>query len=65
MKECKRHRWRVGSSNARLKGKKIIKYSLNIWCENCNKKVRAYYNSTVKFKKRSLNKTKKSVEKKQ
>ena len=53
MKECKRHRWRVGSSNAVLKDKKIIKKSLNIWCEKCDKKIKAYYNSNIKFKRRS------------
>ena len=53
MKECKRHRWRVGSSNAVLKDKKIIKKSLNIWCEKCDKKIKAYYNSNIKFKRRT------------
>ena len=56
MKECKRHRWRVGSSNAVLKGKKIIKESLNIWCEKCDKRIKAYYNSDIKFKRRSSSK---------
>lgn len=52
MKECKKHKWRVGSSNATLKGKKIVKDTLNIWCENCDKKILAHYNSDLKFKRR-------------
>ena len=54
MKECKKHKWRVGSSNAVLKDKKIIKESLNIWCEKCDKKIKAYYNSDIKFKRRTI-----------
>lgn len=52
MKECKRHKWRVGSSNAVLKGKKIVKDTLNIWCEKCDKKILAHYHSDIKFERR-------------
>jgi hypothetical protein len=39
-KEC-RHKWRVGSKNAEFIGKRIISTSINIWCEKCNKKIKA------------------------
>ena len=38
--EC-RHKWRVGSKNGELIGKRIIAISINIWCENCSKKIKA------------------------
>jgi DNA-directed RNA polymerase subunit RPC12/RpoP len=41
-KTC-RHRWRVGSHNGIIKGKRIIKNTLNIWCEKCGKRILAYY----------------------
>ena len=50
--QCKRHRWRVGASNAAIVDKKIVKETLNIWCEKCDKKIKAYYNSKIKFKRR-------------
>lgn len=53
MKICKRHRWRVGSSNAKIINGKIVKDSLNIWCEKCGKCFKAYYNSKLIFKKYS------------
>jgi len=43
IKENCRHRWRVGSHNGVIKGKRIIKNSLNIWCEKCNKRIKAFY----------------------
>lgn len=43
MKECKRHSWRVGSFIGYFIGKQIRKKGINIWCENCNKKIKAYY----------------------
>lgn len=51
MKECKRHRWRVGSGIAGFIKGKIIKTKLNIWCENCDKKIKANYFSTYELKK--------------
>lgn len=55
MKECKRHKWRVGSGIAELMNKKIITTKLNIWCEKCNKKIKASYfseNELSKYKKK-------------
>ena len=49
-KECKRHKWRVGSSNAKIVDKKIVKDTLNIWCENCDKKIKAKYEPHWKIK---------------
>ena len=43
MKECKRHKWRVGSGNGIITKGKIETESLNIWCEKCDKKLIAYY----------------------
>ena len=40
-----KHKWRVGSSNAIIKNKKIVKDTLNIWCEDCDKIIKAKYNS--------------------
>lgn len=42
-KECKKHKWRVGSGVAELIDKTIITTCLNIWCENCDKKIKARY----------------------
>jgi len=53
-KECK-HKWRVGSHNGVMVNGKIIKVSLNIWCEGCNKKIKAMLKSDIKFKRRSKN----------
>ena len=49
--KCKqgRHRWRVGSYVGGLKGKRIVKVALNIWCEKCGKTIKAYYNSKLIF----------------
>jgi len=46
IKECK-HRWRIGSWNGNIRkckngNMKIIKESLNIWCEKCNKRIKAW-----------------------
>lgn len=46
MKECKRHYWRVGSGIGEFDGKEIVEIGINIWCERCNKKLRAYYNAS-------------------
>ena len=43
----KNHKWRVGSSNGILKDKKIVKDTLNIWCEDCNIKIKAKYSSDL------------------
>ena len=43
MKECKRHKWKVGSGIGELVKGKIKRIGLNIWCENCNKKIKAKY----------------------
>ena len=40
IKECN-HKWRVGSKNGELIRERIIITSINIWCENCNKKIKA------------------------
>ena len=42
-KECKRHKWRVGSTNVKLIEGKLENYSLNVWCGNCDKKIKAKY----------------------
>ncbi len=39
--ECKRHKWRIGSRNGEFIKGKIVATSLNIWCENCKKKIKA------------------------
>lgn len=41
--ECKRHRWRVGSGIGGVRNNKIVTLGLNIWCEKCNKKIKAKY----------------------
>ena len=41
MTHCKRnHKWRVGSKNGELIKGKVVAISLNVWCEDCNKKIR-------------------------
>lgn len=50
MKECKRHKWRVGSGIGELIGKRLIKTKLNIWCEKCDKKIKASYFPDYKLK---------------
>lgn len=42
-KECKRHKWRVGSGIAEFINKKIVTTKLNIWCERCGKIIKANY----------------------
>jgi hypothetical protein len=41
IKVCK-HRWRIGSWNGYFIKGKIRKRSLNIWCENCKSKHKAW-----------------------
>ena len=41
MKECKRHKWRVGSKEANLIGGELIIFQQNIWCERCDKRIKA------------------------
>ena len=43
MKECKRHKWRIGSGIAELIGKRLVTTKLNVWCEKCNKKIKVNY----------------------
>ena len=50
MKECKRHKWRVGSGIGEFINKKLVTTKLNIWCERCNKKIKASYSSDYKLK---------------
>ncbi len=38
---CKKHKWRVGSKNGELIKKKIVATTLNIWCEKCDKRIKA------------------------
>ena len=40
--ECKRHQWRVGSGIGSIEKGKIKSIGLNIWCQRCNKKLKAY-----------------------
>ena len=51
--ECKRHKWRVGSGIGELINKKIVTTKLNIWCEKCDKVIKANYfsNHELEFKK--------------
>jgi len=44
---CKRHKWRVGAQNAELVDGKIKPISLNIWCEKCDKKIKAKFHSDL------------------
>lgn len=46
--ECKRHKWRVGSNNAILLDGKIVRDTLNIWCEKCDRKIKAKYRNRFK-----------------
>ena len=48
MKRCN-HKWRVGSKNAEFIKGKIVTTSLNIWCEECGKKIKAKYFSDINF----------------
>ena len=50
MKECKRHRWRVGAEIGTIQKNTIGSEGKYIWCERCNKKIKAYYNK-LRFKK--------------
>ena len=63
--ECKRHRWRVGSGNAELINKKIRTTSLNIWCEKCGKKFKAYYHHKDWYKIEEMFKSRKELVKKE
>jgi len=48
--ECKRHRWRVGAKTAGFNSDgKIVVSHLNIWCEKCDKKIKAKYSSSVRL----------------
>ncbi len=47
MKECKRHKWRVGSQIAELINGKLVTTKLNIWCEKCSKVIKANYYSVL------------------
>ncbi len=49
-KEC-RHKWRVGSGIGELINKKLVTTKLNIWCEKCNKKIKANYFPNYELKK--------------
>ncbi len=50
MKECKRHRWRLGAGSAYItkEGKLETEYT-HVWCEKCDKKLKAYHNSKTTF----------------
>jgi len=50
-KECKRHKWRIGAGVGELIGKKLITTKLNIWCEKCDKIIKANYFSDFELKK--------------
>ncbi len=41
--ECKRHKWRVGAGIGEIINKKIVTTKLNIWCERCDKVIKANY----------------------
>jgi len=47
--ECKRHSWRVGSGIGELINKKLVTTKLNIWCERCDKKIKASYFSSYEL----------------
>ena len=47
--ECKRHNWRVGSGIGELINKKFVTTKLNIWCERCDKKIKASYFSSYEL----------------
>lgn len=57
-KECK-HKWRVGSGIGNFIDKKLVTTKLNIWCEKCNKKIKASYFSDYEFNKKSTTKERK------
>lgn len=48
MKECKRHRWRVGAKTGKVRiaedGKIVTEYT-HIWCERCDKTLKAYHDA--------------------
>ncbi len=55
-KECKQHRWRCGAKTGRViitKGEIIPEYTY-IWCERCDKTLKAYHHA--KFNSPFLNK---------
>ncbi len=52
MKECKRHKWRVGSGVGEFINKKLITTKLNIWCEKCSRKIKASYFSDYELSRR-------------
>jgi hypothetical protein len=39
--ECKRHNWKIGAYKGGIKGKKIIKLGLWVFCTKCNKRIYA------------------------
>ena len=41
--KCKEHKWRVGSTIAKFRLKKITNVGINIWCEDCKEKLVAKY----------------------
>lgn len=40
---CKRHKWRVGTGIGVLVKGKLQSIGSYIWCEKCNKRLKAYY----------------------
>ena len=60
-KECKRHKWRVGSGNGGFIDGKFKALSLNIWCEKCHKKIRANYFSSYELNKLTVKTNKEKV----
>lgn len=44
------HKWRVGAGIGGLKDKEIISNGLNIWCEDCDEKLRAMYDPSEDIK---------------
>ena len=47
-KECYRHRWRVGASKGVIRGMRLVKIGIWIWCEKCDRKILAYNRSDRK-----------------
>lgn len=51
-KECKRHKWRVGAqTNCIIVKKQIIPTKRVIWCEKCDKVIRANIYSKYELEK--------------
>ncbi len=55
-REC-RHKWRVGSGIGELVNKRIITTKLNIWCEKCDKRIKARYSPDITSNTPKQNKT--------